>query len=477
MNGALQPGCDAPTRARAAGVAAVRRPNLVLATTILASSLAFIDGSVVNVALPAIGRSLGDGGIGLSWVVNGYLLPLGALLLVGGAAGDLYGRRRMLILGVALFACASVLCALSPSAVWLILGRVLQGAGAALLTPTSLAILGASFSGEARGRAIGVWAGVGAAAGAVGPLLGGWLVDVAGWPSIFYLNLPLAAAAIALAARYLPKDETQAHPPLDLPGAVLAAAGLTALTWGLTAASAAKAVDPTTGAALAGGAVLLALFLAVEGGKGDKAMMPLALFASAPFVGLTLLTLLLYGSLGGLLVLVPFLLIVSKHYSAVEAGAALLPLPLIIALTSTGMGRLAARIGPRLPLSIGPVVVAAGCLLGMRIAGPGDYWTTTLPAMLVISLGMAAAVAPLTTAVLSAVTPGHTGIASGLNSAVARIGGLVATALATVVLAAKGPDLPAAFRLAALVGAAVAAAAGACAFVWVRRGADPAETD
>jgi EmrB/QacA subfamily drug resistance transporter len=441
---------------------------MVLLTTILASSLAFIDGSVVNVGLPAIGQGLQAGGDGLSWVVNGYLLPLSALLLIGGAAGDLYGRRRLLVSGVGLFAVASVLCAAAPGLTWLLVGRVLQGVGAAMLMPNSLAILGASFDGQARGRAIGVWAAVGAAAGAVGPLLGGWLIDWIGWRAIFFINVPLAAAAIVLALRYIGDQPNQERPPLDLAGAGLAAAGLAALTWGLTVATSSRNLGLAPAAALASGVVLLALFLLVEHRRKQAAMIPLALFASRSFVGLTVLTLLLYGALGGLLVLVPYVLIKASGYSAAMAGAALLPLPVVIALTSSRMGRLAGRIGSRWPLSIGPMVVAGGFLLATRIGGLGGYWETTFPAMLVIALGMAGAVAPLTAAVLGSVGSDHTGVASGLNSAVARTGGLVATAFASVVLVADGPDLLSSFRIAALIGAAVSIVAGWSAFWWMR---------
>jgi len=464
---AIQPVCD-----RAIAASHPRRdaeqaahPRLVLATTIIASSLSFIDGSVVNVGLPVIGRSLGVDGGGLSWVINGYLLPLSALLLIGGAAGDLYGRRRLLILGTVLFALASAVCAAAPNLTWLLLGRIAQGIGAALLMPNSLAILGATFAGEERGRAIGIWAAVGAGAGALGPLIGGWLIDVTDWRAIFFLNLPIALAALILAARYVPEDRTQERPSLDLAGAALAAAGLAAMTWGLTVASAAKAMSPAPAIALAGGAAMLALFLVVEGRRGNAAMMPLALFRSRSFVGLTLLTFLLYGALGGLLVLVPYVLIEAGGYSATMAGAALLPFPLMIAATSSWMGSIAARLGPRLQLSVGPIIVAAGFLLAAPIGGPGSYLTTTLPAILVISLGMSCAVAPLTTAVLSSVEPGHTGVASGLNSAVARSSGLIATALASAVLAAQGAELIAWYQTAVLIGAGVAASAGASAWL------------
>ena len=436
-------------------------PRMVLATTVLASSLSFIDGSIVNVGLPAIGRGIHASGGNLSWIVNGYLLPLSALLLIGGAAGDLYGRKRLLIVGVAMFAAASLVCAAAPGLAWLLTGRVLQGIGAAILMPNSLAILGATFSGEARGKAIGTWAAVGAAGGAVAPLLGGWLIDAWGWRWMFFINLPVSAAAIYLAARYVTDEANPDRPRLDLAGAALAAAGLAILTWGLTT------TGYRTWAGLGGGLALLGLFILVEKRKGDRAMMPLALFSSRAFAGLTILTFLLYGALGGVMVLIPFVLIEASGYSATQAGAALLPLPVVISMTSPTMGKLAARIGPRLQLSVGPLVVALGFVLACRIGG--SYWATTLPAMLVISIGMAGAVAPLTTAVLASVESRHTGIASGFNSAVARSGGLAATALLGVVLAARGEALLAAYRIACLIGGGCALAAGASAFYWLRK--------
>jgi EmrB/QacA subfamily drug resistance transporter len=479
MNTAAQPGCD-----RSIALAAppcpeeslTAHPRMVLATTILASSLAFIDGSVVNVGLPAIGRSLGADGVGLSWVVNGYLLPLSALLLLGGAAGDRYGKRRLLLWGVALFALASLLCALAPTLPLLVGGRILQGAGAAMLMPNSLAILGTHFSGEARGRAIGIWAAVGAAAGAIGPLLGGWLIDVVGWRAIFFINLPLAGFALLLGMRYLRDQADASADKLDIPGAALASIGLAALTWGLTVASSGAGGGEGAGGgsglhwqpllAIVAGVVFLLWFLRVERRAGDRAMLPLSLFGSHSFSGLNLMTFLLYGALGALLLLVPFVLIEVDHYSASAAGAALLPLPVVIAIASSTMGRIAGKIGPRLPLTAGPVIVAAGFLLSMRIGG-GSYWTTTLPAMLVIAIGMALAVAPLTTAVLSSVDAAHSGVASGFNSAVARAGGLLTTALLGLVLGAQGPALVAAFHVAALACAVTALASAACAFVWI----------
>lgn len=438
-------------------------PRLTLAATILASSLAFVDGSVVNVALPAIGRDIAGTAADLQWIVNAYLLPLGALLLLGGGAGDRYGRRKLLIAGIILFAIASVLCALAPTLPLLLAGRAAQGIGAAMLMPNSLAILGTAFSGEERGRAIGTWAAAGAIAGAIGPLVGGWLVDAVGWRAIFFINLPIAAAAVLLAIRYAAETRDEDQPSLDWTGALLATGGLGAMTWGLTVQSAAAGNGSTV--ALIVGTALLVLFLIVEWRRGDRAMMPLALFASRSFVGLTLLTLLLYGALGGLFVVLPYVLISAKGYSALSAGAALLPLPIVIAVASRAMGRLAARTGPRLPLTIGPLVVALGFLLIARMDEAHSYWRGVLPAVFLISLGMAGAVAPLTTAVLSSVDKRHAGTASGFNSAVARTGGMVATALVGAVLASRGAGLTAATHDAALIGAATALAASASAFL------------
>jgi EmrB/QacA subfamily drug resistance transporter len=439
------------------------RAGLILSTTILASSLAFIDGSVVNVGLPAIARDLRTDGAGLAWVVNGYLLPLTALLLLGGAAGDRFGRRRVLLIGITWFAFASVVCAVAGNLGWLVAGRVLQGASAALLMPNSLAILGTSFAGEARGRAVGIWAAAGAVAGAIGPLVGGVLIDVVGWRPIFLINLPIAALALYLGLRSLHDQPDRAAHALDLPGAALATVGLAALTWGLTAASAAGRINWVRAAALGAGVVILVLFLVVERRAGDAAMLPLVLFASRSFVGLNLLTFLLYGALGVVLVAVPFVLIQVQAYSAVAAGAALLPLPIVIALGSSAMGRLAVKTGPRLPLTLGSVIVALGCFLAVRI-GSGPYWTTALPALLLVSIGMACAVAPLTTAILTAVDAAHAGIASGVNSAVARAGGLMATSLLGMMLSAKGAALLETFRVSVIVAGAAALAAGLCAF-------------
>ena len=335
--------------------------------------------------------------------------------------------------------------------------------------PNSLAILGATFSGEAKGRAIGIWAATGAAMGALGPVLGGWLIDTIGWRAIFFINLPLAAGAVVLAWRFVPVDASGRDRPLDAIGGVLATASLAAATWALTKGSGPAGWTPDALVAAAAALVLAVGFLAAERRMGEAAMTPLSLFGSATFVGLTLLTLLLYGALGGLFVLLPFFLIEAAHYTATQAGGALLPLPLVLAVLSPSMGALAGRIGPRLPLAIGPLVVACGFALLARVGEDAGFWTEVLPSLLVIAVGLSGAVAPLTTAVLGSVDERHTGSASGLNSAVARLGGLVTTALVGAVLAARGAALVTGFHLAALAGAASCALAGATAAILVGR--------
>jgi EmrB/QacA subfamily drug resistance transporter len=441
-----------------------RYPDWVLVTCILASSLAFVDSSVTNVALPAIGQSLAAGGADLQWVINAYLLPLSALLLLGGAAGDRYGRVRLLVGGTVLFAAASLACAIAPSLLVLLIARGVQGLGAAILMPNSLAILGANYSGEARGRAIGIWASVGAMMSAAGPVLGGWLIDVVSWRAIFLINLPLAAGAIVLALLYVRDSHERDRPALDVPGGLLATVALGALTWGLTIGSGHAGWNGSAIAGAAAGVGLILAFIAIEKRRGERAMMPLDMFGSSSFIGLTLLTLMLYGALGSLLVLMPYLLIQASGYSGAQAGSALVPAALILALASPLMGQLAGRMGPRLPLTVGPLVVGAGFLLALRIGAQAHYWTQVLPAILVISLGMAGAVAPLTNAVLGAVDARHTGSASGFNSAMARAGGLFATALLGGVLGAKGAALIQGFHIAAVACAVACLAAAASAF-------------
>ena len=436
---------------------APHHPRWTLVASVLASSLSFVEGSVLNVALPAIRAGYGAGAAEVQWVVNAYLLPLSALLLLGGALGDHFGRRRLLIVGTGLFGAASLLCALAPSLPLLLTARAVQGVGAALLLPNSLALLNAAYEGERRGRAVGIWAAAGAAAAAVAPLIGGWLVDHVGWPAIFYVNLPLAAGAILLAVAFVSESRDAGAGRTDYAGALLATAGLGGATYALTRWSSSGGMDTQAAVALAAGLAALAAFIAVERKRGDKAMMPLGMFADRCFLGLNLMTFLLYGAFGAAMLLVPYVLIESAGYSPVEAGLALLPLPILIALGSPPMGQLAARIGPRWPLTVGPLVVAAGMLLGRRIGEHPDYWSAVMPSVAVMALGMAIAVAPLTSSVLGSVSERHTGTASGFNSAVARIGGLIATALLGLVLAREGAALTTGVHGALAVAAIVAA--------------------
>jgi EmrB/QacA subfamily drug resistance transporter len=443
-----------------------------LAASILGSSLAFIDGSVVNVALPALASGLHADPSNLSWAINAYLLPLGALILLGGSLGDHFGRRRLFLVGLVLFATASMLCAAAPTFAWLLAGRSAQGIGAALLMPNSLAIIGGAFSGEARGRAIGTWAAMGAVAGAVGPIVGGWLIDAIGWRVIFIINIPVALSAGFLAWKFVAEQRESAMAPrLDVRGAALATIALGLLTWSLTEAAGSHHSSISIWTTFIAGLALLGMFLLQEGRLADRALMPLAMFSSSAFVGLTLLTFFLYGSLGGLLVLLPFLLIQIHHWSAVAAGAALLPVPVLIGIGSRTMGRVAARIGGRLPLSCGALLVGLGLALYARVgANAVDYWLDIFPATLLVALGMGVSVAPLTTSVMASVDTDHVGIASGFNSAVARIAGLVATALLGLVFSKQDSSsafIPA-FRASAFVGATSAVVAGLFAITLVR---------
>jgi EmrB/QacA subfamily drug resistance transporter len=434
-------------------------PRWTLVACVLASSLSFVEGSVLSVALPAIRESYGAEAQQVQWVVNAYLLPLSALLLLGGALGDHFGRRLLLVVGTSIFALTSLVCALAPSLPILLAARAMQGVGAALLLPNSLALLNAAFQGEKRGRAVGIWAAAGAAAAAVAPLLGGWLVDTAGWPSIFYINIPLALGAILIALRFVAESRDAGAGRTDYAGALLATAGLGGVTYGLTLWSALGRATSVSLASLTAGFMLLAGFLWAEYRRGARAMMPVALFGSLCFSGLNLLTFLLYGAFSAAMLLIPYVLITSGGYSPVEAGLAMLPLPILMASASPWMGSLAARIGPRLPLTAGPLIVGVGLVLGGLVGENVSYWAGAFPMILVMALGMTIAVAPLTASVLGSVEEQHVAMASGFNSAVARIGGLIATALLGAVLAGEGARLFAGFHVAMYVSAAVAALA------------------
>jgi len=434
-------------------------PRWTLFCCILASSLSFVEGSVLSVALPAIRSSYGAGAQDVQWVVNAYLLPLSALLLLGGALGDHFGRRRLLVIGTSIFGVTSLVCALAPSLPILLAARAAQGVGAALLLPNSLALLNTAFSGEQRGRAVGIWAASGAAMAAVAPLLGGWLVGTVGWPAIFYINLPLALGAILLALRFVEESREPGEGRTDYAGALLATAGLGALTYALTLWSATRHFTSQALVALAAGVVISAAFLWIEHRRGNKAMMPLALFKGRCFSGLNLLTFLLYGAFAAAMLLIPYVLITSGGYSPVQAGLAMLPLPVLMTAVSPTMGGLAAKLGPRIPLTIGPLIVGGGMLLANIVRQDSSYWTGAFPTILVMAAGMTIAVAPLTSSVLGSVEEQHVAMASGFNSAVARTGGLIATALLGSVLASRGAQLFAGFHAAMTVSALVAALA------------------
>lgn len=409
-----------------------------MAATVLGSSLAMLDGTVVNVALPRIGEDLGAEVAGLQWVLSGYTLTLASLILFGGALGDRVGRRRVFVWGTVWFAGASALCALAPNVTILVAARLLQGVGAALLTPGSLAIISASFDEEDQGAAIGLWSGLGGVAAAVGPLLGGWLVEVAGWRSVFLINLPLAVAVVWVSARHVPETRDP-HPPerLDVLGSALAALALGALTYGL--------IERAVWTVIAG-LVLMAAFVVVER-RSRYALVPGSLFASRVFVAANLVTLAVYAALGGVFFLLLLQLQIVSGYSPLAAGVASLPITVLMLLLSSRAGRWAQIHGPRIPMTVGPLLGAGGLLLMLRIGPGASYPTQVLPAVLVFGLGLSALVAPLTAAVLGSVSSDQAGIASGVNNAVARTSQLLAVA-ALPALAGIGADAladPAAF--------------------------------
>ncbi len=442
----------------------------VIAATVLGSGIAFLDGSVVNVALPTIGRDLDTDLAGLQWILDGYLVTLTGLLLLGGSLGDRYGRRRMFVIGLVAFTVASVLCAFAPTAALLTLARALQGAGGALLVPGSLAIISASFHPDDRGRAVGAWSALAGVTSAVGPFVGGWLVQAWSWRLIFLINVPIAAVAVAITLRHVPESsDHREHGSIDVAGAVTVSAGLAALAFAAIEGPAGGGAAAWAVGAL--GAMLIVAFVVIEARASDP-MLPLGLFASRQFTGANLTTLAVYAGLGAATFLVVLQLQVVLGYSPIEAGASLLPLTVLMLLLSARFGALSQRVGPRLPMTVGPLVIAIGLLLFGQVDAGSSFWTSVLPAGIVLGLGLSITVAPLTATVLGAVDEEHLGIASGVNNAVARLAGLLAVAVLPGVvgldLASTQAEFSEGFGTAMVVAACLCVLGGLVAFLTVR---------
>ncbi len=438
----------------------------VLAITVLGSALGFLDATVVNVALPSIGRELGAEVSGLQWIVTGYSLTLAALILLGGSLGDRYGRRRIFVAGVVWFTVTSLLCALAPTIELLIAARVLQGAGAALVTPGSLAIIEASFHPRERSRAIGAWSALSGIGAALGPLVGGYLIDAVSWRAIFLLNVPFGVAIVLAAARHVPESrDPTVTGRLDLAGSVLVTVGLAGVTFALIEAPRGETSAPLIVAAIVAGVLGLVAFLVVERRRSDP-MLPLEVFSSRQFASANLVTFAVYAALGGVFFLLVIQLQTTLGYTPLAAGAAALPVTVIMLALSSRSGALAQRIGPRVQLTVGPMVLAAGMALMALIDRGDSYAGSVLPAVVVFGLGLATTVAPVTATALAAADPRHAGVASGVNNAVSRAAGLLAVAVLPVIAGLSGGDFQDAaalgegFRVAMVVTAGVALAGG-----------------
>jgi EmrB/QacA subfamily drug resistance transporter len=400
----------------------------VLAAAIIASGMGFMDGTIVNVALPVIQNELGATAVDALWIVESYALMLAALILVGGSLGDHYGRRKVFMAGIAVFTVASVWCGLSPSSESLIAARTVQGIGGALMIPGSLSIISSSFSDTDRGKAIGTWAGFSGVTAALGPVVGGLLIDFVSWRAAFLINVPLALIALYICVRHVPESRDPDAARLDFTGAVLATVGLGGVVFGLIEASNRGFTDPLVFVPLLLGVAALAGFVLAER-RVREPMMPLNLFRSRNFTGANLLTLLLYMGLGGALYFFPFVLQQVHGYSATAAGSAFLPFIVLTFLLSRWAGGLVSRVGPRLPLTVGPIIAAAGFFLFTLPDTGGSYWTTFFPAVVVMGLGMSLVIAPLTTTALNSISGRHSGLASGVNNAVSRTATLLAVAV------------------------------------------------
>jgi len=406
----------------------------VLVATILGSSMAFIDGTVVNVALPVLQAEFNATVMDVQWIVESYALFLAALILVGGSMGDKLGRRRIYGTGIVIFALSSVFCGLAQNVGQLIAARAVQGIGAALLVPGSLAIIGSHFSDDQRGKAIGTWSSFSAITASLGPVLGGWLIENLSWRWIFYINVPIAVIVLVVLYAGVPESrDEESEGKLDLTGALLVTLGLAGLVFGLIESPVFGLGHWMVLAPVILGVVFIALFIVVESYK-ESPMLPLSLFSSPTFSGANLITLFLYAALGGVLFFLPFNFIQVQGYTATEAGAAFLPLILIIFLMSCQMGKVVDKYGPRIPLITGPVIAACGYIL-LSLPGVGaGYWTGFFPGIVVLGLGIALSIAPLTTAVMSSVGTRFSGTASGVNNAVSRVAGLLAIAVFGIVL-------------------------------------------